>query len=314
MRPTTILAVLPAIAVALPAPDAEARPLREAVGPYQLQVLVEGQPARTFEHRGETWVLGQLGDRYTLRVSNRSGRRIEAVVTVDGRDVIDGRAGDFRNQRGYLVPAWGSVDVDGWRISEREAAVFRFSSVSDSYAARTGAARDVGVIGVAVFPERQLPPPRPVYVPRPAPTSPPWGFPSDDRLGDDKGGGGRGEGVPHATDSAPAPAAPSGGGGGRAAGEATAAARPRGPERPGLGTEYGEAVASDVREVEFVRQNPGSPQVVLGARYNDREGLIAIGIAVDAPRYWSDGDLRDSADPFPGVERRYAAPPPGWRR
>ena len=39
---------------------------------------------------------------------------MEAVVSVDGRDVIDGKPADFRNKRGYLVPAWGSVDIDGF--------------------------------------------------------------------------------------------------------------------------------------------------------------------------------------------------------
>ena len=47
-------------------------------------------------------------------------------------------AADFRNKRGYIVPAWGSVDIDGWRLSRAQVAAFRFSSVADSYAARTG--------------------------------------------------------------------------------------------------------------------------------------------------------------------------------
>src|SRR5262249_5890247 len=142
------LAALAAVAAFPAVAGASARPLRDSAGPYSLPVLVSGQPARTVEHSGATWALGQMGDRYTLRVVNRSGRRVEAVVTVDGRDVIDGRPGDFRSKRGYLVPAWGSVDIDGWRISAREAAAFRFSSVADSYAARTGGGREVGVIGV----------------------------------------------------------------------------------------------------------------------------------------------------------------------
>src|SRR6185503_2691427 len=84
-----------------------------------------------------------------------------AVVSVDGRDVIDGTTADYRNKRGYLISPWDSLTIDGWRISHESAAAFRFSSVADSYAARTGSAREVGVIGVAVFPERYYAPPRP---------------------------------------------------------------------------------------------------------------------------------------------------------
>ena len=301
--PALVLACTAALAAPRPA---SARPLRTTDGPYQLQVLVEGQAARTFEHRGESWVLGDLGARYTLRVVNRSARRIEAVVTVDGRDVIDGKPGDFRTKRGYLVPAWGSVDIDGWRISQSEAAAFRFSSVSDSYAVRTGGGREVGVIGVAVFPERE--PPRPVYVPRPPrrPYPEPWG--GDRERFDDGGAGGESRGAAPPSASSSAPSSPM---------KERSAAR---DERPGLGTSYGEAVSSEVREVQFVRANPSTPSLVLGARYNDHDGLVALGIPVDPPaRCYSWGcDPRESADPFPlanqAIDRRYAPPPPGWSR
>ena len=85
--------------------------------------------------------------------------------------------------------------------------------------------------------------------------------------------------------------------------------------RSGLGTEFGEAVSSPTYEVEFVRANPSRPAVILGLRYNDRDGLIAMGIDVDGPdyAYWREQELRRTADPFPAADRRYAAPPPGWR-
>jgi hypothetical protein len=228
-----------------------------------------------------------MGERYVLRIVNHTGRRVEAVVSVDGRDVVDGRPGDLR-KRGYLVPAWGSVDIDGWRMSAHTAAAFRFSSVAESYAARTGSAREVGVIGVAVFPERIYYPRPPIY-PYPAP------YPSD-RL-ERKG--------------APAPSS---------AGRSADAAPPRiaegapTPARPGLGTEFGEAVASHIREVPFQRAS-GRPAVLLGVRYNDRPGLVALGIDVDGATYAPDDTLlRQTATPFPVSTRRYAAPPPGWSR
>jgi hypothetical protein len=261
-----------------------AQPLRVQRAGYEVEVLVDGVPAPTFSHAGGSYVLGQLGERYQLRVTNHTGRRIEAVVSIDGRDVIDGRPADY-GKRGYLVPAWGSVDIDGWRVSTRQAAAFRFSSVPDSYAARTGSAREVGVIGVAVFPERvPVPPPYP-YLPY-----------SRDRR----------EGAP-----APAPSAEAGRG--KSAEPSASAAAPR-RARPGLGTEFGEEVSSPVREVSFVRASAGRPALVLGLRYDDRGGLLALGIDVDG-RGWSDDDtaLRQTATPFPVSTRGYAAPPPGWR-
>ena len=267
--------------------------LTEHSGPYELQVLVGGSPSRTFRHDGETFVLGHLGERYTLRVVNHSGRRIEAVVSVDGRDVIDGKPGDWRGKRGYLVPAWGSVEIDGWRISQREAAAFRFSTVPESYAAKTGNAREVGVIGVAIFPERWVPPSRPLYLP---PPPPPW----NDRSRDDLGGDSYRKSAPPAEEGTPL----SGGG--------AASPAPLAQKRPGLGTEFGEAVSSHVTEVPFERARP-HPDAVLGARYDDRAGLVALGIDVDGATTFED-QLRRTAEPFPVVERAYAEPPPGWRR
>ncbi|HTA17832.1 MAG TPA: hypothetical protein VK989_00985, partial [Polyangia bacterium] len=153
---------------------AEARPVGDprAAGPlttradgYELQVLVDGVPAPAFFQGAETYVMGELGARYTLRVLNHTGRRIEAVASVDGRDVVDGRAADVRTKRGYLVPAYGQVDIDGWRLTRAQVAAFRFSTVASSYAARTGSAREVGVIGAAIFPERYVPRPRPLELP-----------------------------------------------------------------------------------------------------------------------------------------------------
>jgi hypothetical protein len=300
-----------AVACATPAAG---QALRSEGAGYEVTVLVDGVPAPTFFHAGETYVLGQLGERYVLRVANHTGRRIEAVVSVDGRDVIDGRSGDFRRKRGYLVPAWGSVDIDGWRLSTHQAAAFRFSSVADSYAARTGSARDVGVIGLAVFPERVYsPPPRPYRPYYPYDDASPYrgGYESKSKGEASAEGSGRGSGeAPRASAGASAPASPMA--------DATEAAPSKSmappSRRPGLGTEFGEAVSSQVREVEFVRANASRPSVLLGMRYNDRAGLVALGIDVD--NAWSPDDtyLRQTAHPFPVSQRGYAAPPPGWRR
>jgi len=308
------------VACATPARNAESRPLRSSGAGYEVQVLVDGSPAPTFWHDGENYVMGHTGERYVIRVQNHTGRRIEAVVTVDGRDAVDGKPGDYRKKRGYLVPAWGQVDIDGWRLSQSQAAAFRFSSVADSYAARMGNAREVGVIGVAVFPER-------VYHPRPIVVPPPCCF---DRYRDDEYGyrdapseNRRSAQAPAPATSAPADAlAERGSGGygssatkGKAAAEASSGYAARRYQRPGLGTEFGEAVSSHIQEVEFVRANSSSPAVVLGLRYNDHDGLLAMGVNVDGVYPWpGDTYLRRTAEPFPVSPRRYAAPPAGWQR
>lgn len=125
-----------------------------ARGAITIRVVDErGAPLPTFSAGGRSYVVGNDGARYSLRIENQTGARFEAVATVDGLDVIDGQPGSFE-KRGYLVQPWSTVEIDGFRRSEDEVAAFRFGRVRDSYAAKRGSDRNVGVIGVAVFQER----------------------------------------------------------------------------------------------------------------------------------------------------------------
>lgn len=112
-----------------------------------------GRPLEGFSSAGNTYVIGEHGQRYSIEVKNNTGVRFEAVATVDGLDVVNGQAGSFSN-RGYIVNPWSTVEIDGWRRSSDTVAAFRFGRVSDSYAAKKGADRNVGVIGIALFEER----------------------------------------------------------------------------------------------------------------------------------------------------------------
>jgi hypothetical protein len=138
----------PGTAIAIGIADAKIR------APYDVQVLREnGQSLPTFGQRDRYYVQGNAGERYTIKVTNPTARRVEAVVSVDGLDVIDGEDGDLR-KRGYVVPPYGEVRIEGFRTSVSDVATFRFNSVNDSYANKKGKARNVGVIAVAIFEEQ----------------------------------------------------------------------------------------------------------------------------------------------------------------
>ena len=105
-------------------------------------------------HVGDrTYVMGTIGARYTITLTNHTGHRFETVATVDGLDVINGQPGTPSN-RGYVLMPFATLEIDGFRQSQDAVAAFRFARVADSYAAQTGSARNVGVIGVAFFAER----------------------------------------------------------------------------------------------------------------------------------------------------------------
>jgi hypothetical protein len=258
---------------------------RAASGP-RIELVDDGmQPLPTFAHDGRRYVLGDTGGRYLIRIVNPTPSRVEAVVSVDGLDAIDGHPANL-GKRGYIVPAYGEVAIDGWRTSLDSVAAFRFSSVRDSYASRTGQDRDVGVIGVAFFRER----PRPAVAWRPPPPvrplSPPQRGATD---AEGAGAAATGAGKAPSSEASRAPSAPA--------------------DRPGLGTQFGEAWQSRVVETTFVRAESG-PMTVTELRYDDREGLVSRGIAIPPLPTVRDeeNELRDTAQAFPGS--RFAQPPP----
>jgi hypothetical protein len=132
--------------------------------PYDVQVMREsGETLPTYSLKDRYYVQGNANERYIIRITNPTSQRIEAVVSVDGLDVIDGENGDLR-KRGYVVPAYGETRIEGFRTSQADVATFRFSSVSGSYAGQKGKARNVGVIAVALFEERAAPPEQQIIV------------------------------------------------------------------------------------------------------------------------------------------------------
>lgn len=106
-----------------------------------------------YRSRGEYWVAGRPGARYSIMVQNHRGERLLAVTAVDGINVISGETGAW-DQSGYVFSPGESYEIAGWRKSNAEIAAFNFTAAGNSYAARTGRPANVGVIGVALFRER----------------------------------------------------------------------------------------------------------------------------------------------------------------
>jgi len=117
-----------------------------------------------YRYRGQAWVPGTPGHRYAVQLTNRSPARVLVVLSVDGVNAVSGQTAGG-NPAGSVLAPYAATEVAGWRKSMRDVAQFYFSDIGDSYAARTGRANNVGVIGIAVFDEVRRVPLPPVYVP-----------------------------------------------------------------------------------------------------------------------------------------------------
>ena len=237
-----------------------------------LDIWVEsdGRTLPVYRVDGRHFLLGERGRSYSIWVANRSDRRMEVVLSVDGRDVVSGREADYRENRGYVLFPGEEIEVKGFRKSLSAVAEFEFTSVDDSYASRMGDGGNVGVIGAAVFLEDEPYDPQPLRMKdRPIPVD-------EDR--------------PARRESKSAPRA-----------GASYSAAPEMEESAGIGTGYGGEVGSEAEVVPFKRASD-RPDEVAALYYDDRAGLEAAGVVFEDRE--PDDDRCSGPNPFPGVECR----------
>ena len=256
-------AFLPALLLALPLPGAAlaAGQARAPAPRVALEVVDrdDGQLLPQYHHRGQTWLPGEPGHRYAVRLRNTGAQRVLVVLSVDGVNAITGQTADTR-QAGYVLGPWQVLDVEGWRKSMGSVAGFVFVDPASSYAARTGRPDNVGVIGIAVYDEK--PPASGIA-----------------RIADAGKARAAREHRHPPTTAAPAPQA-------EATATADSAARgyPSAPAAPGLGTGHGRIESSQAQATTFARQS--RPAQVTQVRYDTWQGLLAHGVPVSPPRQW----------------------------
>ena len=233
-----------------------------------------GDVLASYRFRGASYVAGRPGDRYAVRLTNRSGARVLVVLSVDGVNAVSGETAST-GQTGYVLGPWASAEITGWRKSDSEAAAFYFTALPDSYAARTDRPDNVGVIGAAVFRERVQQP-----VQRPFEEQPPL---ASNRLDDGK----RQE--PEQRAQAAGSAGASADASSERSATAPAAAPPPMRDRESfakkadkLGTGHGEREYSPTTQTSFERAS-SQPAEIVQVRYDSYANLVASGV-IGRPR------------------------------
>lgn len=243
-------------------------------------------------YRGEYWVAGTPGATYSIAIRNRLGERLLAVASVDGVNVISGATAAW-DQTGYVFGPNQHYEITGWRKSDAEVAAFTFTASPNSYAERTGRPANVGVIGVALFRERQ---PEPAVSARTAEASPPAEAEAAptaparaERAAEASASGARAPAT-----QAPAIPAPTADLASNAAqGRLDAQSRDARARAPKLGTGHGEREYSHVDHTDFERLQ-AEPNEMVRIRYDSYDNLIAMGV-IKRPR-----PALPPINPFPG--------------
>jgi hypothetical protein len=263
-RRTLLAAATATILVMAIAPQAVSR--ADSLARVDIYDRSAGMELPVYRHKGRRYVAGQPGNEYAIRIRNHTGGRLLAVVSVDGVNAVTGQSAS-PDQSGYVLEPGGYVNIQGWRKDLDRTAAFYFSDPGDSYAARTGRPKDLGVIGVALFRERDFE--------RPA------------LLGRERRSAVPGPQAPTEADAA---------GDSRARSEARSSEYSAAAPLPALGTGHGRGEYSPVEQVAFERAST-QPDELIAIRYERRETLVALGVLPEPrlPRW------PRQPDPFPGA-------------
>lgn len=122
-----------------------------------LQVCINGKAIKQYPFQGKVFIEAREGTEYTLKIYNNHCLRRLAVVTVDGVNVVSGEVQGEEIGRGYIIPAYSSIEVKGFRQDLSTVGTFKFCKKGKSYCNSQGASGNNGVIGVRMYNEKAKP-------------------------------------------------------------------------------------------------------------------------------------------------------------
>jgi len=274
---------------------------------YELDVLVHGKKVTKYPKEGLTFIEGRNETPYTIRFTNNTAWRVLVVVSVDGLSVMDGEEASSESS-GYVVDAFGTVDIPGWRLDNDEVAKFIFDKKGKSYAYKTNKPNNVGVIGCLVFMERKE-----AYFPGyfndsalrllnlGSNTIPDWTYRplggSDTYMGNCGGTTFTGDLIRYSHTPVT----------GNTTAEATISYSLDAQTVQNIGTQFGPPSAHKVVEIEFERVE--FPAELIELHYDDRAGLYRRGIDTsDKVRAKVARSFKD----YDNTKTIGCKPPPGW--
>jgi hypothetical protein len=300
---------------------------------YDINILVNGNRCKQYHHDGKIFIEAKEGSEYSIEIKNNTWKRILAVCSVDGLDILNGKPAT-EDGPGYVISGFNSPKFDGFRVSDEKVAKFVFGAKGSSYAAskEDGSEKNVGVIGIRIFNEKEKPAPiviredhhhhhwrkYPEYPWSGTPLNPypmwcdtTWSGASDVTYGCALNDMSLDMSADDGLKSRSANIMSKGlAGNATKTVNATFMSQTQQLSNAGtdslrgfdMGTKWGEAKESKVVEVEFER---GTLALTTNIYYASRQSLLEMGVPL--------GSEKQVSFPEPFADSKYAKPPKGWK-
>src|ERR1019366_1219172 len=291
----------------------------------EMTILIKGRPITEYSHRGQIFVEGRAASEYTIRVKNKTSGRVEAIVSVDGLSVTDGKTAG-PTSGGHMLNAYEEIEIPCWIVNSGTGAKFSFSGKQHSYSTEVsgGDSNNTGVIGVMAFSEK-----RPVYqntvLPQyQHPSYNPYPFVivtgvgyagtglginsvmSNNAVGASNMRYGATASSASASSKSTTKMSAIRGSGGSGFDDYAEASSVNHIETQSLGTAFGDAMDYNTVKVDFNRGDHISTLVIY---YDDARSLRARGVIITRP---SKQKFQTKPEAFPGMDTG-CQPPNGWR-
>jgi hypothetical protein len=128
---------------------------------FDVNILVNGNRCKQYHHDGKTFIEAKNGSEYVIEIKNNTGKRILARASVDSLSVLTGEAAVESGKDGYVIDAYHSEKIKGFRFSDDEWAMFKFGHkmYGKTYAQskEDGSEKNCGIIGVMLHNEVEKP-------------------------------------------------------------------------------------------------------------------------------------------------------------
>jgi len=296
---------------------------------YEATIVVNRKPVTEVYHQARTFIEGRKNSNYELFFKNNSSSKVLVIPSVDGLGVIDGKPAGI-DSPGFVVNAYGSITIPGWKVDSKKAAKFVFkpqhaeNERDQTYVEAVGQDEtNQGTIGFMVFKEKPVPfnwnwnlyngPPTITrrYVKGMSGES--WHGTGSFQANQLNASSAVGANVSNTLGSnsadAPRGIAPSF--------ETQAMYCADVDQDKSLGTGFGKATGFNTVETTFERETPTQPQAIFVFYYDSLRGLKRRGVPVERFQK-SYKKTQVEANPFPkspGLTGSTGCPlPPGWKR
>ncbi len=121
---------------------------------FQIDVLVDGEPAPEYFHNATTYIEAIKGKEYAVRLVNLSNTRVAVALSVDGLNTIDARHTESNAASKWVLGPYERITIRGWQVNSRQSRRFFFTTEEKSYGNFLGQTRNLGIISAVFFRER----------------------------------------------------------------------------------------------------------------------------------------------------------------